>query len=85
MASNSEFKFLASSILLESLFQFTVALYLKIRCDRSGQYNTPLDASFGKSLGATFTHYCTIPDRVALVSGVPLPDSSHEEHTTELF
>ena len=85
LVSKSEFKFPASSILLESLFQFTVALHLRIRCDRSEAVHTPLDASFGNSSSASFTHYNSVPNRVALVSGIPLPDSTHKEHTTELF
>ena len=64
LASNSEFKFPSSSILLESLFQFTIALYLKSVVIGLGQFNASLDASFRKSSGATFIHYCTIPDKL---------------------
>ena len=85
LASKSEFKFPASSILLETLFQFTVMLYLKIRCDRSGAVQRSLRCFFWKVVGRDVTHYCIVPDRVALISRVLLPDSSHKEHTMELF
>ena len=51
LASKSEFKFLASSILLESLFEFIVALHLRIRCDRSRAVQRSLRCFFQEFVG----------------------------------
>ena len=85
LASKSEFKFPASSMLLESRFQFTIALHLRILCDRSDAVQRSLRCFFWEFVGRDAHTYCSVPDRVALVCGVPLPGSSHEEEIAELF
>ena len=85
LASKSEFKFPASSMLLESRFQFTVALHLRIRCDRCGAVQRSLRCFFREFVGRDAHTYCSVPNRVALVCGVLLPGSGHEEHIAELF
>ena len=85
LASKSEFKFPASSMLLESPFQFTVALHLRIRCDRSRAVQCSLRCFFREFVGRDAHSYCSVLDKVGLVCGVPLTDSSHEEHSAELF
>ena len=85
LASKSEFKFPASSMLLESRFQFIVALHLRIRYDWSGAVQRSLRCFFWEFVGRNAHTYCFVPDRVALVCGVPLPDFGHEEHSAELF
>ena len=85
LASKSEFKFPASSMLLESRFQFTVALHLRILCDRSGAVQHSLRCFFWKFVGRDAHTYCSVPDRVALVCGVRLPGSGNEEEIAELF
>ena len=85
LASKSEFKFPASSMLLESRFQFIVALHLRIRCDRSRVVQRFLRCFFWEFVGRDAHTYCSVPDRVALVCRVPLPDSGHKEHNAELF
>ena len=85
LASKSEFKFPASSMLLESRFQFTIALHLRMCCNQSGAVQRSLRCFFREFVGHDAHTYCSIPDRVALICGVPLPDSGHEEHNAELF
>ena len=85
LASKSEFKFPASFMLLESRFQFTVALHLRILCDRSGAVQRSLRCFFWEFVGHDAHTYCSVPDRVALVCGVPLPGSGNEEEIAELF
>ena len=85
LASKSKFKFPASSMLLKSCFQFTIALHLRIRCDRSGAVQRSLRCFFWEFVGRDAHTYCSVPDRVALVCGVLLLDSGHEEHSAELF
>ena len=85
LASKSEFKFPASSMLLESRFQFTVALHLRIHCDQSGAVQCSLRCFFLEFVGRDAHTYCSVPDRVALVCGVPLLDSGYKEHSAELF
>ena len=56
LVSKSEFKFPASSIWLECRFQFTVALHLRIRFDRSGAVQRSYRCFCWEfSLGATLT------------------------------
>ena len=85
LASKSEFKFPASSMLLESWFQFTVVLHLRILCDRFGAVQRSLRCFFREFVGRDAHTYCSVLDRVALVCGVPLPGSGHEEQIVELF
>ena len=85
LASKSEFKFPTSSMLLESRFQFTVALHLRILCDRSRAVQYSLRCFFWEFVERDAHTYCSMPDRVALVCGVPLPGSSNEEQIAELF
>ena len=85
LASKYEFKFPASDMLLESRFQFTIALHLRIRCDRSGAVQRSLRCFFREFVGRDAHTYCSVPDRVALGCGLPLIDSGHEKHSAELF
>ena len=85
LASKSEFKFPTSSMLLEFRFQFTIALHLRILCDRSGAVQRSLRCFFWEFVGRDAHTYCSVPDRVVLVCGVPLPGSRHEEEIAELF
>ena len=85
LASKSEFKFPASSMLLESWFQFTVTLHLRILCDWSGAVQCSLRCFFREFVGRDAHTYCSVPDRGSLVCGVPLPDSGHKEQIAELF
>ena len=85
LASKSEFKFPASSMLLESRIQFTVALHLGIRCDRSGAVQRSFRCFFREYVGRDAHTYYSVPNRVGLVCGVPLTDSGHEEYKAELF
>ena len=85
LASKFEFKFPASSMLLESRFQFTVALHLRILCDRSGAVQRSLRCFFWEFVRRDAHTYCSVPDRVALVCGVPLLGSDNEEEIAELF
>ena len=85
LASKSEFKFPASSMLLESPFQFTIALHLRILCDRSGAVQRSLRCLFWEFVGRDAHTYCFVPDRVALVCKVPFLGSGHEEEIAELF
>ena len=85
LASKSEFKFPASSMLLESRFQFTVALHLRILCNRSGAVQRSLRCFFWEFVGRDAHTYYSVPDRVALVCGVVLPGSGNEEEIAELF
>ena len=85
LASKSEFKFPASSMLLESRFQFTIALHLRIRCDRSGAVQRSFRCFFREFVGRDAHTYYFVPDRVALVCRVPLLGSGHEEQIAELF
>ena len=85
LASKSEFKFPASSMLLESRIQFTVVLHLRIRCDRFGAVQCSLRCFFLEFVGRDAHTYCSVPERVGLICRVSLTDSSHEEHRAELF
>ena len=85
LASKSEFKFPASSMLLEFRFQFTVALHLRIFCDRSGAIQCSLRCFFREFDGRDAHTYYSVPDRVALVCGVSLLGFGHEEQIAELF
>ena len=85
LASKSEFKFPASSMLLESWFQFTVVLHLRLLCNWSGAVQRSLRCFFWEFVGRDVHTYYSVPDKVALVCGVSLPGSSHEEEIAELF
>ena len=85
LASKSEFKFPASSIWLECRFQFTVALHLRIRFDQSRAVQRSYRCFCWEFIECDAHTYCFVHDRVALVCGVPLPDSGHEKHSAELF
>ena len=79
LVSKSEFKFPASSLLLEFWFQFTVALHLRILCDRFGAVQRSFRCFFREFDGRDAHTYCSVPDRVAVVCGVLLLGSGHEE------
>ena len=85
LPSKFEFKFPTSSMLLESRFQFTVALHLRILCDRSWAVQRSLRCFFWEFVGRNTHTYCSVLDRVALVCGVPLLGSGNEEEIAELF